>query len=112
MRALAVSRLVALQTLREKKGSSYCINVENVSLLFQVLPLVFIMVGAGIGLCGYIVYASQTRESVVFKKSNKTLSQSMDLLNPKALKVSQKRKLGQPSIGGGNFKFQGSVNVN
>lgn len=46
------------------------------------------MAGACVGLVGYIGYATQTRESLVFKKSSKTFAESMDLLNPKSLKVS------------------------
>lgn len=71
------------------------------------------MVGAGVGLCSYIVYASQTRESVVFKKSNKTLSQSMDLLNPKALKVSKNIKTGSTQLipGIGQCQLDGPLHV-
>lgn len=48
------------------------------------------------GLVGYIYYACQTRESLVFIKSRKTLAESMDPLNPQNLKVSGE--------GGRNYK--------
>lgn len=48
------------------------------------------MAGATVGLVGYIYYACQTRESLVFIKSRKTLAESMDPLNPQNLKVSEK----------------------
>lgn len=54
------------------------------------------MAGATVGLVGYIYYACQTRESLVFIKSRKTLAESMDPLNPQNLKVSGE--------GGRNYK--------
>ncbi|CAD7091902.1 unnamed protein product [Hermetia illucens] len=43
------------------------------------------MSGAVVGLCGYIVYASQTRDDVRF--FSKTNSETTDLLNPKKRKL-------------------------
>lgn len=65
-------------------------KINTPSLKLQVLPLIVIIAGACVGLVGYIGYACQTRESLVFKKSSKPLTETMDLLNPKSLKVSVK----------------------
>ena len=77
--------------------------------------MVAIIATACVGLVGYIAYASMTRESVVFKRSNKTLSETMDPMNPKTLKVSATLKLiiksGHPQPHTPWFSFLLAVNV-
>lgn len=52
-----------------------------------VIPLVALISATICGLCGFILYSANSRENVVFIKGKKTISESMDLLNP------EKRKL-------------------
>ncbi|KAG5682175.1 hypothetical protein PVAND_011543 [Polypedilum vanderplanki] len=59
----------------------------STNLFLQVLPLVFIIGGAITGLCGFIIYASNTRVDVGFNRSNPQISDSMDMMNPSVNKI-------------------------
>ncbi|GAB0088870.1 AGAP013039-PA [Sergentomyia squamirostris] len=48
-----------------------------------------------IGMGGFIVYSSQTRDNLVFRKTSKPHWQTMDLENPRSLKM---RVVNQPYV--------------
>uniref|UniRef100_A0A1L8DWI5 Protein with signal anchor n=2 Tax=Nyssomyia neivai TaxID=330878 RepID=A0A1L8DWI5_9DIPT len=52
-----------------------------------VMPLVILISCTMVGMSGFIIYATQTRDNLVFRKSSKPRWQTMDLENPKALKI-------------------------
>lgn len=87
MRAFAVSMLVAL---KDKKKKQFFINSCPL-LSFQVLPLLAIVCCAVTGGLSYCVYASKSRDDVRWITSGKSRSESMDVLQPKPLKVSVRK---------------------
>ncbi|XP_055684060.1 normal mucosa of esophagus-specific gene 1 protein-like [Lutzomyia longipalpis] len=52
-----------------------------------VVPLVVLISCTVVGMIGFIVYCSQTRDNLVFRKTSKPHWQTMDLENPRALKI-------------------------
>ncbi|XP_037922032.1 uncharacterized protein LOC119658614 isoform X1 [Hermetia illucens] len=85
--AAALYSTAAKSTSKPTAGAEFrdLFSPKKIKKNWELAPLVIIMSGAVVGLCGYIVYASQTRDDVRF--FSKTNSETTDLLNPKKRKL-------------------------